>query len=134
MAVQKYLFEIPPALKVFTDGYKGLWRDQIIDAFLSTAYHWEKGKAKDYNKLFIEIYYSNNIDPLESDFETIPDDPYYRDQLSFYMSLQEEIEKMKNTGVLEKILSDLRSQWDRYGIYGECYTERMNSRTYLVYR
>lgn len=134
MHTKKYVFEIPYSLKAFSDGYQGIWRNQIIEAFLTTAYHWKDNSKIDYRTVFIEVYYQNYIDPLENDFETIPDDPYYRDQLTFYMALQEEITLMTKDGTLESILRKLREQWQNYINPGEFFTEMIDSRKYIVYQ
>lgn len=134
MQLTKYLFEIPQPLKDWTNGYSSQWRTQIINTFLTLAYHWDEGKVVDLRQLFIEIYYQEYIDPLETDFDEIPDEQFYRDQISFYMRLQEEFKLIAKDGTIENILRSLRKQWMPYMVGNDFYTELLNSRKYFVYQ
>lgn len=81
---------------------------------------------------FIDVYYQQFIDELETDFESIPDDPYYRDQITFYSNLLIEIEESKRNQLIVNALNQILAAWQRYPLSSDMTTSIKNRYNYFV--
>lgn len=138
MGTKKYLLEFPEQLLAWAKRYKTPYREQVIDTLLTMAYYDNVDASEmQWKNEFIETYYLSFIEPLESDFEGIPDDPYHRDQMKFYVSLLEEIENLRYWEPVRNLIDGLARNWAPYGFergVSDWFVQRLDSKRYFLVR
>lgn len=136
MQRRRFFFETPEKLRTWLKSYRGIWSDQVTETILTLAYqeYYEGSKPESvsWERYFIEVYYQKFIEPIESDFQYIPEDQYYRDQMSFYINLLEELENTKEEDRVEAIVTQIIRNWIPYQFSPDMYGEVHNRQSYVV--